>query len=151
MAVACNQIAVPALGKVLQATCCSRCTPANVLATLLCLTLGGCALSGTEIEALKRGDAPAPSTVQSVVVAEFRLAKLTGNPQVSDLHETTGPQPGDWTLCFKSDGSDKVVHYSVFFRNDKAVTTRPAAIMDGCQRATYHPLEPPLPHWPPPG
>ncbi len=54
-------------------------------------------------------------------------------------------------LCFKSDGSDQAVRYAIFFRNDKAVTARPAAIIDGCHRATYHPLEPPLPHWPPPG
>jgi hypothetical protein len=115
------------------------------------LALGACTLSGTEFEPIKRGDVPAPVTVQTTVVSEFRNAKLTGNPQVSDLQQTTGPQPGDWMLCFKSDGSDQAVRYAVFFRNDKPVTTRPAAIIDGCHRAAYHPLEPPLPHWPPPG
>jgi hypothetical protein len=76
---------------------------------------------------------------------------LTGSPQVSDLHETTGPQPGDWMVCFKSDGSEQAVRYAVFFRNDKPVTSRPAAIIDGCHKVDYHPLEPPLPRWPGPG
>jgi hypothetical protein len=70
---------------------------------------------------------------------------------VSDLHETTGPQPGDWMVCFKSDGSEQAVRYAVFFRNDKQVISRPAAIIDGCHKADYHPLEPPLPRWPGPG
>jgi hypothetical protein len=121
------------------------------LAALVCLSLGACALSGNEFEAIKRAGAPAPSTVSTSVTAEFRAAKLTGNPQVSDLHETTGPQPGDWMLCFKSDGSDQAVRYAVFFRNDKPVTSRPAAVIDGCHKVDYHPLEPPLPHWPAPG
>jgi hypothetical protein len=121
------------------------------VAAVVCLNLGACALSGTEFEAIKRTEAPAPSLVQTTVVAEFRAAKLTGNPQVSDLHETTGPQPGDWMLCFKSDGSDQAVRYAAFFRNDKFVTSRPAAVIDGCHKADYHPLEPPLPHWPTPG
>ena len=129
-----------------------RCGGIYLLATLVCLNLGACALSGTEFEAIKRTEAPAPSLVQTTVTAEFRAAKMTGSPQVSDLHETTGPQPGDWMLCFKSDdGSDKAVRYAVFFRNDKPVLTRPAAIIDGCHKADYHPLQPPLPHWPAPG
>jgi hypothetical protein len=119
-----------------------------LLTALVCLDVGGCALSGTEIEAITRAGAPAPSLVQTTVAAEFRTAKLTGKPQISDLHETTGPQPGDWMLCFKSDGSDQAVRYAVFFRNDKLVTARPAAIIDGCHKADYHPLEPPLPRWP---
>jgi len=119
-----------------------------LLTALVCLDLGGCALSGTEIEAIKRAGAPAPSLVETTVAAEFRAAKLTGHPQISDLHETTGPQPGDWMLCFKSDGTDQAMRYAVFFRNDKPVTTRPAAIIDGCHKADYHPLEPPLPRWP---
>jgi hypothetical protein len=121
------------------------------LAALVCLNLGACTLSGTEFEAIKRAGAPASSTVQTTVAAEFRTAKLTGSPQVSDLHETTGPQPGDWMVCFKSDGSEQAVRYAVFFRNDKPVTSRPAAIIDGCHKVDYHPLEPPLPHWPGPG
>jgi hypothetical protein len=120
----------------------------GLLTALVCLDVGGCALSGTEIEAITRAGAPAPSLIQTTVAAEFRTAKLTGNPQISDLHETTGPQPGDWMLCFKSDGSDQAVRYAVFFRNDKLVTARPAAIIDGCHKADYHPLEPPLPRWP---
>ncbi|MFZ0840062.1 MAG: hypothetical protein WAM77_21560 [Xanthobacteraceae bacterium] len=116
--------------------------------TFVCLGIGGCALSGSEIEAIQRAEAPAPSLVQTTVAAEFRTAKLTGNPQISDLHQTTGPQPGDWMLCFKSDGSDQAVRYAVFFRNDKLVTSRPAAIIDGCHKADYHSLEPPLPRWP---
>jgi hypothetical protein len=119
-----------------------------LLMTFVCLGIGGCALSGSEIEAIQRAEAPAPSLVQTTVAAEFRTAKLTGNPQISDLHQTTGPQPGDWMLCFKSDGSDQAVRYAVFFRNDKLVTSRPAAIIDGCHKADYHSLEPPLPRWP---
>lgn len=125
-----------------------RCRAMCLLMTFVCLGIGGCALSGSEIEAIQRAEAPAPSLVQTTVAAEFRTAKLTGNPQISDLHQTTGPQPGDWMLCFKSDGSDQAVRYAVFFRNDKLVTSRPAAIIDGCHKADYHSLEPPLPRWP---
>src|SRR5271166_2980617 len=56
-----------------------------LLTALVCLDLGGCALSGTEIEAIKRAGAPAPSLVETTVAAEFRAAKLTGHPQISDL------------------------------------------------------------------
>jgi hypothetical protein len=128
-----------------------RCGGTYLLGAVVCLSLGACALSGNEFEPIKRTEAPAPYLVQTTVTTEFHAAKLTGNPQVSDLHETTGPQPGDWMLCFKSDGSDNAVRYAVFFRNDKFVTSRPAAVIDGCHKADYHPLEPPLPHWPTPG
>jgi hypothetical protein len=121
------------------------------LAALVGLHLAGCSLSGTEFEAIKRAGAPAPATVQTSVATEFRTAKLMGRPQVSDLHETTGPQPGDWMVCFKSDASEQATRYAVFFRNDRQVISRPAAIIDGCHKADYHPLEPPLPHWPGPG
>ncbi|PWT81200.1 MAG: hypothetical protein C5B58_10185 [Acidobacteria bacterium] len=107
---------------------------------------GGCA--GTEFEPVKRTDAPDSLTVRSIVTDEFRNAKLTGNAYVSEVRETTGPEPGDWMVCFKSDEPDQAVRYAVFFRNDKAVAARPAAVIDGCNRATYSPLEPPLPHWP---
>lgn len=146
MAVNCTPTVISLLGQFPQ-----RRRAICLLTALVCLNLGACALSGTEIEAIKRTEAPAPSLVQTTVTAEFRAAKLNGNPQVSDLHETAGPQPGDWMLCFKSDGSDQAVRYAVFFRSDKPVMTRPAAIIDGCHKADYHPLQPPLPHWPAPG
>jgi hypothetical protein len=119
-----------------------------LLAAPVCLNLGACGLTGTEFEPIKRMEAPAPSTVETTVATEFRTAKLAGNPQVTDLHETTGPQPGDWMVCFKSDASEQAVRYAVFFRNDKHIATRPAAIIDGCHKADYHPALPPLPHWP---
>jgi hypothetical protein len=122
-----------------------------LLAALVCLSLGACALSGTEFEAIKRAQAPAPSLIQTTVAVEFRNAKLTGKPEISDLHETTGPQPGDWMLCFKSDGSDQTARYAMFYRSDRLVAARPAVVIDGCHKADYHPLEPPLPHWPAPG
>ncbi len=149
MALACNKLDFPVPCLVLQATSGLRSHLIHVLVAGLCLNLGACGLGGAEFDPIKRSDAPAPSTVQSAVVAEFHNAKLTGNPQVSDLQQTSGPQPGDWMLCFKSDGTDQAVRYAVFFRNDKPVIARPAAIIDGCHRAAYHPLEPPLPHWPP--
>jgi hypothetical protein len=99
---------------------------------ILLLSLGGRA--GTEFEPVKRTDAPDSLTVRSAVTDEFRNAKLTGNAYVSELR--------DWMVCFKSDGPDQAVRYAMFFRNDKAVTARPAAVIDGCNRATYTPLEP---------
>ncbi len=124
----------------------SRPNHAVLPAAIVCLNLGAC--TGTEFERIKRTEAPDPSTVQSVVTDEFRNAKFTGKPQVSELRETTGPEPGDWMVCFKSDAPEQAIRYAVFFRNNKSVTARPAALIDECQRATYHPLEPPLPHWP---
>jgi hypothetical protein len=114
-------------------------------ATLL-LILGGCA--GTDFEPVKRTGAPDSLTVRSVVTDEFQNAKLSGSPYVSELRETTGPEPGDWMVCFKSDGPAQAVRYAVFFRRNKSVVARPAALIDGCDRATYIALEPPLPHWP---
>ena len=111
---------------------------------ILCFNLGACA----DFETIKRTDAPDALTVRSVVTDELRNAKLTGNPEVSDLRRTTGPQPGDWMVCFKADASEQALRYAVFFRSNKSVAARPAALIDGCDRARYTPLEPPLPHWP---
>jgi hypothetical protein len=141
----------PLPGKVPQQTGVLRRNGICLFAAVVCLNLGACALGGTEFEPVKRAEAPTPAVVPTTVAAEFRTAKLTGNPLISDLHETTGPQPGDWMLCFRSDGADQAVRYAVFFRNDRLVMARPAAGIDGCHKAEYHPLEPPLPHWPVPG
>src|SRR6476646_8144967 len=49
-----------------------RCRAMCLLMTFVCLGNGGCALSGSEIEAIQRAEAPAPSLVQTTVAAEFR-------------------------------------------------------------------------------
>ncbi len=110
----------------------------------LCFNLGACA----DFETITRGDAPDTPTVRSVVTDEFHKAKMTGHPQVADLRQTTGPQPGDWMVCFKTDASEQALRYAVFFRSNKSVAARPAALIDGCDHATYTPLDAPLPHWP---
>jgi hypothetical protein len=151
MAATRNQIVVSCCGAVPQRTALLRRRATYLLTVLVCLNLAACGLSGSEIEAITRTGAPAPALVETTVTAEFHAAKLTGNPQISDLHETTGPQPGEWMLCFRSDGADQAVRYAVFFRNNVRVLTRPAVVIDGCHKADYHPLQPPLPHWPAPG
>jgi hypothetical protein len=86
--------------------------------------------------------------LNAAVAEEFRKTKLSGNPQVSALRETSGPQPGDWMICVKSDAPDQTLRYAIFFRSNAVVDTRLAVIVDRCGGADFHPAESPLPHWP---
>jgi hypothetical protein len=121
----------------------------RVVPAVLCLSLGACSfLGGTEFEAPPKTAAPDEGALRTAVTDGFRLTKLPGNPQVSALRETKAPQPGDWTVCFKSDVPDQDTWYAVFFRGNAPIATRRAVIIDSCGGQDYRPLDPPLPHKP---
>jgi len=86
--------------------------------------------------------------VRAVVSSEFRATKLAGNPEVTELRESKGPQPGDWMVCFKSEASAPHERFAIFFRGNEMVKSRRAVLVDQCHGQDYHPLEPELPHWP---
>ena len=120
-----RELGAPLLGKFPQMNWSLRPNRPGLPVAILCLSLGACA--GTEFEPVNRTDAPDPSTIQSVVADEVRNAKMTGTPQVSELRETTGPEPGDWMVCFKTDGSEQAVRYAVL-QMLVARATEPGAI-----------------------
>jgi hypothetical protein len=120
-----------------------------VLLAVLCVNLAACTtLPGSELVTAGRGAPPDDGSLKAAVYDGFKNAKLPGNPQISALRESSGPQPGDWMVCFKSDTPDHNIWYAVFFHANAAVVTRRAVMIDGCAKQDYRSLEPELPHWP---
>lgn len=119
------------------------------VAAVLCTGLTACAgIAGTEFVPVQRTGAPDPSSLNAAAFDEFQKTKLPGNPQVSALREASGPQPGDWIACVKSDAPDQTARYAIFFRNNEVVASRRAVIIDKCGGGDYRQVESPLPRWP---
>ena len=118
-------------------------------AAVLCTGLTACTgIAGTEFVPVQRTGAPDPSSLNAAAFDEFQKTKLPGNPQVSVLREASGPQPGDWIACVKSDAPDQTARYAIFFRNNEVVASRRAVIIDKCGGDDYRQVESPLPRWP---
>jgi hypothetical protein len=118
-------------------------------AAVLCTGLTACTgIAGTEFVPVQRTGAPDPSSLNAAAFDEFQKTKLPGNPQVSALREASGPQPGDWIACVKSDAPDQTARYAIFFRNNEVVASRRAVIIDKCGGDDYRQVESPLPRWP---
>jgi len=121
----------------------------RVLLAVLCANLAACsALPGSELLPAGRGAPPDDGSLKWAVNIGFKNAQLPGNRQVSALRESSGPQPGDWMVCFKSDTPDQNIWYAVFFHANVPIVTRRAVLIDGCGKQDYRSLEPELPHWP---
>lgn len=115
----------------------------------MCMGLTACTgISGTEFVPLQRTAAPELSSLNVAAFEEFRKTKLPGNPQVSAVREASGPQPGDWMVCVRSDAPGQTARYAVFFRNNEVVAARAAVVIDKCGGDDYRSVESPLPHWP---
>jgi hypothetical protein len=120
-----------------------RTSACHAAATLICLMAGGCA--GLNLE---DSSTPAPSPqpegkrLAELAKSAFATAKLPGKPEVSPVHPAHDAQWGDWMFCIKSDSAPDALKYGVLVGHDAVLEVRSLVLIDGCERETYHPLEP---------
>ena len=82
---------------------------------------------------------PDETALGTAIVDGFRESKLSGVPEASELRQARGIQPGDWFICLKGSAEERP-QYSIFFRGNSVVQSRFAALIDGCDKETYHPV-----------
>jgi hypothetical protein len=98
-------------------------------------------ISGTQIAAEPTA---APSDYRGII-REGVPAPMTKRAQVSELHKTSGGQPGDWMACIKSDTIPYVGFFAVFIEYGKVKDFRRSIGIDQCESAMYSPLPPAAP------
>ena len=79
------------------------------------------------------------------IIRDGAPAPMTKGAQVSELHKTSGGQPGDWMACVKSDTIPYVGLFAVFFEYGKVKDFRRSIGIDQCESAMYSPLPPAAP------
>jgi len=71
------------------------------------------------------------------IIREGVPAAMIKEAQVSELHKTSGGQPGDWMACVKSDTIPYVGFFAVFFEYGKVKDFRRSVGIDQCESAIY--------------
>lgn len=115
----------------------------NVAVRLL-LVGAGLALAGCSIaDSVFPDPAPAHSDFEDTVAQIRKIfpdLKLSGNPEISDVHRNRSASLGDWALCLRNDVIDKRQYYTLFFRNKKITEYRLSVLSDGCEAEAFAPL-----------
>ena len=70
---------------------------------------------------------------------------MTKGAQVSELRKTSGPQPGDWMACVKSNTNPYIGFFAVFIADEKVKDFRRSIGIDQCESAAYSLLPSPPP------
>jgi hypothetical protein len=112
---------------------------------LACLMASGCAVFNVNPDEASRHTAPPPpegKRLAELVGDAFGRAKLTGKPEISPVRAAHDAQWGDWMFCIKSDSPADPVRFAVLIGHDAVLEVRSFVLIDGCDKETYHPLEP---------
>jgi hypothetical protein len=116
----------------------------SILMALLCLPVSGCAdlaATGSVDHPRVRTPPPDEKKLTELVGSAFKMAKLSGAPEASPIHETNDNQTGDWMFCIKSSAPVETLKYAVFIKNNSISDIRALVSIDGCNNETYRPVQ----------
>ena len=111
-------------------------------AILIAASTAACAAITTDAQIAARSAAPAD---YRKIISEGTPAPMTKGALVSELHNTSGPQPGDWMACVKSNTNPYIGFFAVFIADEKVMEFRRSIGIDQCESAAYSLLPSPPP------
>ena len=111
-------------------------------AILIAASTAACAAITSDAQIAARIAAPAD---YRKIISEGTPAPMTKGALVSELRKTSGPQPGDWMACVKSNTNPYIGFFAVFIADEKVKEFRRSIGIDQCESAAYSLLPSPPP------